>query len=91
MAYYCGSQVKVGDILHIKRTVIQTNEGVDPALSCILIKDCSETCQVGFIALFLIDSPLTDPTLTNIYWWWIYFGNQQICIYLGVAECLLLS
>ena len=47
----CGSQVKVGDILCVKRTVIQTDEGVEPALSCILIQDSSETFQVGFIGL----------------------------------------
>ena len=54
----CGSQVKVGDILQIKSTIIQTDEGVKPALSCIAIKDGSETCQVGFNPHFLIDSPL---------------------------------
>jgi hypothetical protein len=45
----CGSQVSVGDVLRLKKTLVDVDDGVEEAISCILIRVGRETCTVGFI------------------------------------------
>ena len=55
----CGSQVKAGDILRIKRVVVDISEDrTEEALSCVLVKDGVERCTVGFVPWFLFNEPM---------------------------------
>jgi hypothetical protein len=59
----CGLQVKVGDIVRLKKTVVDVETGVEEAIVCVLVRCGRETCSVGFIPRAL---HAWDPVVEHI-------------------------
>jgi hypothetical protein len=45
----CGSQVHVGDVVRLKRTLVNVADGSEEAICCVLVRGGRETCTVAFI------------------------------------------
>ncbi|KAL7568646.1 hypothetical protein ACA910_022744 [Epithemia clementina (nom. ined.)] len=62
----CGKAVKVGDILRIKKTVVDNNDSLpEEALCCVIIRQGEEACRVGFIPRFLISAPMVNKNINK--------------------------
>jgi hypothetical protein len=45
----CGSQVVVGDLFRLKKTLVSVEEGIEEAICCVLVRRGRESCTVGFV------------------------------------------
>jgi hypothetical protein len=57
----CGSQVTIGDVVRLKKTVIECDSGAEEAICCILVRRGRETCTIGFVPRPLLGwQPIVD-------------------------------
>jgi hypothetical protein len=50
----CGSQVTVGDIVRLKKTLVDLDHGTEEAVACILVRRGRETCTVAYVPRALL-------------------------------------
>jgi hypothetical protein len=53
----CGSQVTVGDIVRLKKTLVDLDHGTEEAVACILVRRGRETCTVAYVPRALLHWP----------------------------------
>jgi hypothetical protein len=57
----CGSQVAVGDVVRLKKTIVECDTGLEEAICCVLVRCGRETCTVGFVPRPIIGwQPIVD-------------------------------
>ena len=62
----CGTNVNVGDILRLQKTVITNDEGLtEEAVACISVVVGVERCRVAFLPRFLIRSPMIRDNINK--------------------------
>jgi hypothetical protein len=50
----CGAQVVVGDIVRLKKTLVDLDHGTEEAVACVLVRCGRETCTVAYIPRALL-------------------------------------
>jgi hypothetical protein len=53
----CGSQVVLGDIIRLKKTLVDVATGVEEAIACVLVRLGRETCTVAYVPRALLQWP----------------------------------
>jgi hypothetical protein len=57
----CGSHVLVGDVIRLKKTVVDVDEGSEESVACVLVRKGRESCTVAFVPHVLQNwGPLLD-------------------------------
>jgi hypothetical protein len=45
----CGTHVVVGDVVRLKKTIVEVHDGIEESIACVLVRRGRESCIVGFI------------------------------------------
>jgi hypothetical protein len=94
----CGAQVQPGDILRLKKTLVEVDTGVEEAVACILVRLGRETCTVAYVPRALLYWPPISAHLNRhvqVVEMYVLSRNSQkrrknhLCC--GVAGCVFID